>query len=146
MANPYLPSGTVFPFQTPTAYNPGERDYGDDFVQLNVTSVSGTYLVGPSGAQVLPVTTSRIVNFLPSTVTMPVYSIAAQDSEGGQNSSTPNTFEVFDAVGAVSGSNIKISGATSAVTVNGSTGVTIFSTNYGKKTFTNISGNSWISY
>ena len=134
----YLATGTTYTnSQATTNYLPGLREGGQDYVGF-LNTATGT---------VVPITTSRVFHNVSGIAT---YSVAALTTElqsptiGTEISSAPATFQVIDAAGHAGSANITISGVGSVV-FNGAQTATI-SSNYGVKTFVNVTGNYWNAF
>jgi hypothetical protein len=144
----YLPSGTNYPAQTSNLF-PGLAQGGNDYVAKFYNSSAD--LNNVSGVNAVISTSRQFINFS-GTVT-PVLILGAQEQElqssvtpGYVIGASPQFIDVVDTFGGAAGQNIIVSGATSAVTINGASKVTAISTDYGKATIMNVSGNTWVKF
>jgi len=125
----YLPSGTVYPSFSTSAYQPGIASEGRDYVISTYSSAASLAVSGVSQ----PINTSLISHNYSGT--------AAYVITPGV---TPAAFTVVDAAGKAASATITISGASTQI-VNGTSGNTVtLTTAYGSRTGRQVSANVWV--
>lgn len=128
----YYPSGTQFTQTVPSVYSPGEFLYGNDSNTLNISAS------GASGANLSQtITTSQVNVWYTGAVSL---FIGAED-QGLTGSITPSRTKV---VVMETGFPVTVSGL-AGVTINGSTSPVTCSGIYTTTSFSQISGNTWIT-